>query len=338
MTSLGSKPRRIPGLLLLAAGVLAAAAIAAGVGSSDLTLHDVVIALAGGGDASTRGIVIDFRLARVLLAACVGAALAAAGASYQAVLRNPLADPFILGVSGGAALGAVLFIAAAPSAGLTDSIARPAAAFFGAVVTLILLFALARVQGRTETTALLLTGVVLNALDSAVIQFFVSAGDPARFQGTLSFLMGAMNAPSWRTLATVFVLVAFGLAVLFAHAHTLNLLTLGDEEAAQLGVGVDRARWTIVLAASLVTAAAVAFTGIIGFVGLIVPHAMRGIFGPDHRVLLPASALGGAATLMLADAAARTLMAPTELPVGVVTALVGGPFFLTLLMRRLRAS
>jgi iron complex transport system permease protein len=334
----GFRRRRIVGLVVLALGVVAAAGFAAGVGSSDLTLHEVVTALTGGGDAATRGIVIDFRLARILLAACVGAALAAAGASYQAVLRNPLADPFILGVSGGAALGAVLFIAAAPSAGLVDSIARPAAAFLGAVVTLILLFGLARVQGRTETTALLLTGVVLNALDSAVIQFFVSAGDPARFQGTLSYLMGAMNAPSWRTLVMIAVLVTVGLGVLLTQAHTLNLLTLGDEEAAQLGVGVDRARWTIVLAASLVTAAAVAFTGIIGFVGLIVPHAMRALFGPDHRILLPASALGGAATLMLADAAARTVMAPTELPVGVVTALVGGPFFLTLLMRRLRAS
>jgi iron complex transport system permease protein len=201
-----------------------------------------------------------------------------------------------------------------------------------------LLFGLARFQGRTETTALLLTGVVLNALDSAIIQFFVSAGDPARFQGTLSYLMGAMNAPSWHVLAIVSVLTGAGIALLFAHAHTLNLLALGDLEAAQLGVAVDRATWTVVLAASLVTAAAVAFAGIIGFVGLIVPHAMRALFGSDHRVLLPASALGGAATLMLADAAARTFIAPAELPVGVVTALIGGPFFLILLMKRLRES
>jgi iron complex transport system permease protein len=329
---------RLTGLFVVAIGVVVAAAIAAGVGSSELSLREVAAALAGGGDPSTRGIVIDFRLARVLLAACVGAALATAGASYQAVLRNPLADPFILGVSGGAALGAVIYIAIAPSSGLGDSIARPAAAFLGAVVTLVVLFGLARFQGRTETTALLLTGVVLNALDSAIIQFFVSAGDPARFQGTLSYLMGAMNAPSWHVLAIVTILTAAGIASLFAHAHTLNLLALGDVEAAQLGVAVDRATWTVVLAASLVTAAAVAFAGIIGFVGLIVPHAMRVLLGSDHRILLPASALGGAATLMLADAAARTLIAPAELPVGVVTALIGGPFFLILLMKRLRAS
>jgi len=338
MSLFASPGRRLGGLLIVAGAVVVAAAIAAGVGSSSIGLHDVLTALAGGGDAATRGIVIDFRLARVLLAACVGAALASAGTSYQAVLRNPLADPFILGVSGGAALGAVLFMAFAPASGLGDSVARPAAAFAGAIATLVVLFGLARFQGRTETTALLLIGVVLNALDSAIIQFFVSAGDPARFQGTLSYLMGAMNAPSWTTLAIVAALTAAGIAVLLTQAHTLNLLSLGNEEAAQLGVGVDRATWTAVLAASLVTAAAVAFTGIIGFVGLIVPHAMRALFGPDHRVLIPASALGGAATLMLADAAARTLIAPAELPVGVVTALIGGPFFLFLLMKRLRAA
>lgn len=338
MNPFGVPGRRWAGLLVVAASVIAAGALAASVGSSHLGVHDVIAALTGGGDAATRGIVLDFRLARLLLAACVGAALATAGASYQAVLRNPLADPFILGVSGGAALGAVLFIAFDPASGLNDSIARPAAAFLGAVLTLVALFGIARFQGRTETTALLLTGVVLNALESATIQFLVSAGDPARFQGTMSYLMGAMNAPSWRALTIVAVLTGLGISVLMTQAHTLNVLTLGDEEAAQLGVAVDRARWTVVLAASLVTAAAVAFTGIIGFVGLIVPHAMRALFGPDHRILLPACALAGATTLMLADAAARTLLAPAELPVGVVTALIGGPFFLALLMKRMRAA
>ena len=338
MTPFAAPGRRSIGLLLVGVIALAAGALGASFGSSPLRLHDVIAVLAGGGDAATRGIVLDFRLARVLLAACVGAALASAGAAYQAVLRNPLADPFILGVSGGAALGAVAFIALNPASGMGDSIARPAAAFVGAVATLVALFAIARFQGRTETTALLLTGVVLNALDSATIQFLISTGDPARFQGTMSYLMGAMNAPSWAALAIVATLSGFGIAVLGTQAHTLNLLTLGDDEAAQLGVAVDRARWLIVLAASLVTAAAVAFTGIIGFVGLIVPHAMRSLFGADHRVLLPASALAGAAMLILADAAARTFIAPAELPVGVVTALIGGPFFLVLLMKRLRAS
>ena len=338
MSVSSARNRRGAGLLLVSASVVVGFVVATGVGSSDLSLSQVLDVFLGGGDAAARGIVLDFRLARVLLAACVGAGLAAAGASYQAVLRNPLADPFILGVSGGAALGAVISIALVQPSGLGDSIVRPAAAFVGAVVTLAVLFGLARFQGRTETTSLLLMGVVLNALASAAIQFLVSAGDPARFQGTLSFLMGAMNAPSWRSLAMIAIFAGAGIALLLTHAHTLNLLALGDDEAAQLGIDVDRATWTVVLAASLVTAASVAFAGIIGFVGLIVPHAMRTLFGSDHRFLLPACALGGATALMLADAAARTLCAPAELPVGVVTALIGGPFFLILLIRRLRAA
>jgi iron complex transport system permease protein len=328
--------RRLSGLAAVVAVAAIALVVATCVGPSRIGLDALLAAILGQGDDASRVIVIDVRLARVLLAGLVGAALSAAGCAYQAVLRNPLADPYILGVSGGAALGAVVFIALAPTTALASATGRPMAAFAGALVTLGVLFGLARFQGRTETTALLLTGVVLNAFDSAIIQFFVSAGDPARFQGTLSYLMGAMSSPSWGALAAVAVLCALGLVSLAAHTHTLNLLALGDEEAAQLGVGVERATWVIVLAASLITAAAVAFTGIVGFVGLIVPHAMRRLFGPDHRMLLPASAAGGAAVLMLADAAARTLLAPSELPVGVVTALVGGPFFLVLLMRRLR--
>ena len=329
---------RALGLLLLAVLSLAALLVATSVGATPIGLSDLLSILAGGGEPSGRAIVIDVRLARVLLAAVVGAALASAGAAYQAVLRNPLADPFILGVSGGAALGATVYVALSPSSAVGSPLGRPIAAFAGAAATLVVLFGLARFRGRTATTALLLTGVVLNAFDSAIIQFFVTAGDPARFQGTLAYLMGALTSPAWSTLASVSLLAAAGLAVLAVHAHTLNLLSLGAEEAGQLGVAVERTTWIVVLAASLVTAAAVAFTGIVGFVGLIVPHAMRAAFGPDHRALLPACALGGAATVAAADAAARTLLAPVELPVGVITALVGGPFFLVLLLRRLRAA
>ena len=329
---------RIAGLVVAAACVAAALVLAVSVGPSELGLRDAMAALRGDGDAASRVILVDVRLSRALLAACVGAALSAAGCAFQAVLRNPLADPYILGVSGGAALGAVVFTALAPLGALGSATGRPAAAFVGAVATLVVLFGLARFRGRTESTALLLTGVVLNAFDSAVILFFVSTGDPARFQGVLSYLMGAMSSPAWSSLVVVAALAAVASAVLGAHAHTMNLLALGDEEAGQLGVAVERSTWAIVLAASLITAAAVAFTGIVGFVGLIVPHAMRALFGPDHRILLPASALAGAALLMLADAAARALLAPIELPVGVVTALAGGPFFLALLMKRLREA
>jgi iron complex transport system permease protein len=325
-------------LVLLALLTAVALLIAVSVGASPLGLRDFGSVLFGGGDASSRAILVDVRLARVLLAAAVGAALASAGAAYQAVLRNPLADPFILGISGGAALGATVFVALSPASAVGSPFGRPLAAFAGAAATLVVLFGLARFRGRTATTALLLTGVVLNAFDSAIIQFFVTAGDPARFQGTLAYLMGSMASPPWSALASVGILTMLGFGVLSASAHTLNLLSLGSEEAGQLGVSVERTTWVVVLAASLVTAAAVAFTGIVGFIGLIVPHAMRAAFGPDHRMLLPASALAGAATVALADAAARTLVAPVELPVGVITAVIGGPFFLVLLLRRLRAS
>jgi iron complex transport system permease protein len=325
-------------LALLAVLALAVLIVAVSVGASPLGFRDLLSILAGHGDASSRAILLDVRLARVLLAGVVGAALASAGAAYQAVLRNPLADPFILGVSGGAALGATIFVAVSPTSAIGSPLGRPLAAFLGAVATLVVLFGLARFRGRTATTALLLTGVVLNAFDSAIIQFFVTAGDPARFQGTLAYLMGAMGSPPWGALASVAALTAIGVGILGANAHTLNLLSLGAEEAGQLGVPVERSTWVVVLAASLITAAAVAFTGIVGFVGLIVPHAMRAVFGPDHRALLPACAIAGAATVAAADAAARTLLAPVELPVGVITAVIGGPFFLVLLLRRLRAS
>ena len=334
-----STPRGGPAMLLLLAVLTLAVLVAAtSVGATSVGLRDLLAIVSGGGDPSGRALLIDVRLARVLLAAVVGAALASAGAAYQAVLRNPLADPFILGISGGAALGATLYVAVSPASAVGSPLGRPVAAFAGAAATLVVLFGLARFRGRTATTALLLTGVVLNAFDSAIIQFLVTAGDPARFQGTLAYLMGAMSSPAWGALASVALLTALGLVVLATHAHTLNLLSLGAEEAGQLGVAVERSTWVAVLAASLITAAAVAFTGIVGFIGLIVPHAMRAAFGPDHRVLLPACALAGAATVAAADAAARTLLAPVELPVGVITALVGGPFFLVLLLRRLRAA
>ena len=332
------RSRRSLILALLAIAFVGSIALATSVGPSSLGFADVVRGLLGRNDPGARAILVDVRLARVLLAAVVGAALASAGTAYQAVLRNPLADPFILGVSGGAALGATVFIALAPAGAIGSPIGRPLAAFLGAVATLAVLLGLARFRGRTGTTALLLTGVVLNAFDSAVIQFFVSAGDPARFQGTLTFLMGSISSPAWGAFGAIAAITVLGLAVLVATSHTQNLLALGDDEAIQLGVGVERATWTIVLAASLLTAAAVAFCGIVGFVGLIVPHAIRALIGPDHRLLVPAAALGGGATLALADAAARTFVAPAELPVGVITALVGGPFFLALLMRRLRSA
>lgn len=322
------------GALALAAA--AAIAVALVFGPSSAPFGELVARFRGG-DAVARQILLDVRLPQVLLAAFVGAALAGAGSAFQAVLRNPLADPFILGISGGAALGATVSIAFLEG-GSSTTWTRPSAAFAGAVAMLVLLFAMGRHRGRTETTTLLLVGVVLNAFASAVILFLATAGDPARFQEIMQTLVGKMGEPGWAKVAAVAAGTAISLAVLAARAHTLNLLALGEEEAGHLGLEVERETWLVLVAASLATAVGVAFTGIVGFVGLIVPHAARIVFGADHRLLVPAAALAGAAFLALAEAAARTVVAPVQLPVGVLTALVGGPFFLVLLLRRLRES
>lgn len=329
---LGFRPGAI---LAVFAAAVAIAILGTGLGPSGLGWREIFEVLSGGGDPTARAIFWDVRLPRVVLAVLVGGALSGAGAAYQAVLRNPLADPFVLGVSGGAVLGAVLFLAAAGE-GTIGLLGRPAAAFAGAAAALALLFALARLRGRTESHALLLVGVVVNAFVSAILLVLISVGDPAKFQGVLFFLVGSLDSISWTALLVMAILVTLGIATLAALAHTLNILSLGEEEAGHLGVAAEGATWIAVLAASLVTAAAVAFTGVIGFVGLIVPHAVRAIVGPDHRTLLPVSVAAGAAFLVLADAAARTVAAPAEIPVGAVTALLGGPFFLVLLFRRLR--
>ncbi len=310
--------------------------VALGVGPAPAGLGDLLDLLRGRAGSTAQAILLEVRLPRVLLAALVGAALSGAGAAYQAILRNPLADPFILGVSGGAALGAVAFTALAGPETLGSPVGRPLAAFLGAVATLLVLFRLARVRGRTATTPLLLVGVVLNAFDSAVILFLVTAGDPARFQGVLFYLVGTLGPTPWESLAVAGALILLGLSVVWAFSHSLNLLALGEEQAATLGVPVERTLWLVLMAASLAAASSAALAGLVGFVGLIVPHAARTLFGPDHRVLVPASVLAGAAFVLLADTLARTAVAPVEMPVGVITAFAGGPFFLALYLHRLR--
>jgi iron complex transport system permease protein len=317
---------------------IVAAAIALGLGPSDAGWRDLADLLGGTADPATREILLGYRLPRILLAAIVGAALSGAGVGFQAVLRNPLADPFILGVSGGALVGAVLFTTLSGSAALGAPIGESLAAFAGATGTLFVLFHLARVRGRTGSTTLLLVGVVLNAFYSAVIVFLLTAGDPGQFQSVLFRLIGWIPSPRPVVLLAAGAIVVLGLLVLLLHGHRLNLLAFGEETAGQLGVEVERTIWTVVIGASLITAAAVAFTGLVGFVGLIVPHLVRTVQGPDHRLLLPVSALVGSGFLILADTTARTVVQPTEVPVGVITTLLGGPFFLLLFLRRMRAE
>lgn len=293
-------------------------------------------------DARAARVVFELRGPRVILAALVGASLAAAGVAFQALLRNPLADPFILGVSGGAAVGAAAsFVwrgAVAAALGGAAWSLTPVFAFAGALAATGFVYALSRDGEGVATGRLLLTGVVVNAFLSALILLFAHLGPPGRRLLILGWMTGNLGAVEVGALelATLGALAAAGLGVFVALARDLDLLSLGDRSAAALGVDVRRARFFLFFAGSLVTGAAVSWSGLIGFVGLIVPHTLRLVLGPDHRLLVPAAFLGGAAFLALADGAARSVVPPEELPVGVLTALAGAPFFLFLLASRRR--
>lgn len=332
---------RVPVIVVVGGGaavLLLSIGLALGLGNPAAGFAELAAVLRGSLEGPGRTILLDVRLPRVLLGALVGAALASAGVAFQAVLRNPLADPFLLGVSGGALLGRVLWASLGASDPLDPGLGAPLAAFAGAIGTLAVLFGLTRAGGRTRSVTLLLVGVVLNAFFSAVVLFLLTAGDTARTRDLFFLLVGTLPSPAWGVLAMVATLVLLSVLALALGAHRLNLLSLGDETAAHLGVQVERATWAMIAVASLATATAVAFAGIIGFVGLVVPHGLRLAFGPDHRRLVPGAALAGAAFLVLADAGARTLLQPVQLPVGVLTAGIGGPFFLVLLWRRLRGA
>lgn len=280
-----------------------------------------------------RAILFSIRLPRIVLAGLVGGALSCVGAVFQALLRNPLADPFVLGVSGGAAVGAVFAIII----GLGSiPFGIPAIAFVGALFAMMLVLGLARTEGERRTERTLLAGIVVNAFFSALIMFLVSISSGEQLQSVLFWLMGdlAMAGGSDVLLAALFL--AAGFAVMIAHARDLNIMLTGEEAALQLGVSVGRIRWILLLSASLVMGAAVSVSGIIGFVGLMVPHMMRMMFGSDHRLLLPASLLFGGVFLMAADTIARVALSPAELPVGVVTALCGAPYFAYLMKRSIR--
>ncbi len=273
----------------------------------------------------------DVRIPRVLLAGLVGAALACAGTAMQAVFRNPLADPFIIGVSSGAALGA----AAAGLIGFTAAVSvflPPLFAFVTAIATVFVVYALGTVRGKVHAETLLLSGVAVAAFLGAIVSFLIYFVRE-QFHQLIFWLLGSLTLASWSMVVVVFFAAVVGSLIIFLHGRDLNALLLGDETAHNLGVNPEGLRKLMLGVAALVTATAVAFTGIIGFVGLIVPHMMRLLFGPDHRMLVPASTLFGATFLILSDSVARTVVAPTELPVGVITALCGGPFFIYLLRR-----
>jgi iron complex transport system permease protein len=308
--------------------VLALASGPAAIGVGDVA--DVIRGVAS--DDASVDIVLRVRLPRVVLGLLVGAALATAGAIFQALLRNPLADPYVLGVSGGAALAGIAVLALGSVAGIpTGSV--PLAAFGGGLLATALLYWVSGGPGRSGPTGLLLTGVVFNAFASAGIVFLASIA--GFFDGSRIFLwlIGHLSAVEIDAAGLVAVSVGLGVGVACLLSRSLNLLALGDETAAELGVPVDAHRRWLLLATSLMVGAAVAVSGLIGFVGLIVPHALRLVIGSDHRLLVPAAALSGASFLVLSDTAARTILDGRELPVGAVTALIGGPLFIFLLRR-----
>jgi iron complex transport system permease protein len=278
-------------------------------------------------------IILDIRLPRVLLAGLVGAALATAGAAYQGLFRNPLADPYLIGVAQGAALGAVIgFLLPSDWLNLGYGLI-PLLAFAGAVASTAAVYLLARVGKTLPVTTLILAGVALGALLSSVVSYLVISSHE-QIHNIMFWLMGSFSLSQWSEVWVALPYVLLGVIVILLYARPLNLVQLDEEQAQQLGINVERLKLILLTAATLITAAAVSFVGIIGFVGIIVPHAVRLIWGADHRFLLPLSVLTGAIFLILADLLARTVMAPTEIPIGVITALCGAPFFLYLLRRR----
>ena len=284
-------------------------------------------------------IVVDIRLPRILLAIVVGASLSVAGASFQALLRNPLADPYVLGVSSGAAVGSILALIIESQLALSPAFAgllTPLGAFLGAAITIAAVYVLGRRSGQIDSTTLLLGGIITASFLSAIITFLLSTVSGGNLRGATYWLMGSLSTlPPSGVLYLVVVGFLVAAGVIYTTAPDLNLLLSGEKEAMHLGVDVPRVRMVVYIAASILTGLAVSVSGAIGYVGLLVPHAMRMIFGSDHRMLLPASALGGAIALVIADTIARTIAAPTDLSVGAVTAIFGAPFFIYLLRTRL---
>jgi iron complex transport system permease protein len=281
-------------------------------------------------------ILFDIRLPRVTLMALTGAALAAAGASYQGLFRNPLADPYLVGVAAGAGLGATLALVFNLPNSFLGLSAVPLAAFAGALLTVGLVVLSAQVGRTMPISTTLLAGVAIGAFASAITTL-IMLRSPDGLRRSFNWLLGGYAGGGWESVVIVLPYLAVGLAVIQLNARALNLLQLDEDQARQLGIDVDRVKFIVVVAATLMTAAVVAFGGLIGFVGLVVPHSLRLLGGPDYRRLILLSAIGGAAFLILADLIARTIVAPQELPVGVVTALAGAPFFVFLL-RRLKRS
>ncbi|WP_399924675.1 FecCD family ABC transporter permease [Streptomyces kanamyceticus] len=344
-TPTAAAPRRRRAALPLAVGLLTALALlcllSAGIGAYDIPLGDVVSSVqhrmgAGGAplDRVGESVLWNVRLPRVVLALLVGASLGCAGALMQGVFGNPLAEPGVIGISSGAAVGAVASIALGLN--FFGNWTVTVCAFVAGLATVLLVYVMSREGGRTEVVTLILTGIAVNAFAGALIGLCVFFADNAQLSQITFWQLGSLAGATWPKVLAVLPCALLGLAVAPFFSRRLDLLALGERPARHLGVDVERLRLVLVLVVALLTAAAVAVAGIITFVGLLVPHLLRMAAGPGHRFLVPGSALGGAVVLVAADLAARTVAAPAELPLGVLTALFGSPFFFWLLRRTRR--
>jgi iron complex transport system permease protein len=337
-------PKRVALICLgLGAVLFAAMVISLRMGAYPIGVADIVKTLFSGVlgrwddiPSSFRSIVFEIRLPRILLGILVGASLSTAGAGFQALLRNPLADPYVLGVSSGAALGAIISLVAAPHVPGAIQLA----AFAGAAATTAAVYFLGRRGGQLDSATLLLAGIVAASFLSAIIMFMMTTLSGRDLRGMAFWLMGDLGStlpsnplPWFEALFGVFVVAA---GAIYATSSDLNLILTGEQEARHLGVNVHRVKLVIYIAASVLTGLAVSVSGTVGYVGLLVPHVMRMMFGTDYRLLIPTSAIGGAILVVLADALARTIVSPTELPVGAMTALAGAPVFIYLMRRRVR--
>lgn len=344
-TYFAHRDRRKKYIVILTLLLLAVMVVAAGVGAVPVPIGEVTSILLRrvpfvsrwvprvGRQDAYETIILQVRLPRILLAVIIGGSLSGAGATLQGLFGNPLADPYIMGISSGAALGATIAISSRLPSLIPGLSSVPVAAFLASVATMAVVYYLAGVPGRVSMDTFLLSGVVVSSFLWAVMSFIMMmSGDSLR--EIMMWLMGSLSNKGYAHVKMALPYAVFGICVLIIMARDLNLICLGDDEAKYLGVDPEHAKIIIMFASSLVTAASVSVGGIIGFVGLIVPHIMRIILGPDHRLLLPASVIAGGIFLVLGDTIARTLIAPAEIPVGVITALAGAPFFFYVLRRR----
>lgn len=323
-------------LTALSLALLACVFVATALGAVAVPLDRIVaMALGMPGDPAEAAIVFQIRLPRVVAGILVGGALAAAGVIFQGLLRNPMADPYIIGTSGGAALGVTLALLVPASLIPAGVSVTSLFAFGGALAAVLVVYNIARVGRRTPITTLLLAGFAVSSMLAAVMSFLMLMGGHT-LRRVVLWTMGGLAVTGWSQVASVTPLILLGLAVAIPFTRDLNLLLLGEEQASTMGLSVERRKLMLLAIGSFLTAAAVSLSGLVGFVGLVVPHITRLVLGPDHRLLLPAATLVGALFLVLADLVARTVIAPAEMPVGIITALVGAPFFIALLRRNRR--